>query len=102
MNANLAGKAAIITGASSGIGAQSAKQLAAEGAAVVLTGRREEKLLQVASEIRAANGNAAVLAGDMADEAFCGRLVQFAVETFRQVDILVCSAGMALRTPAWR
>ena len=97
MKANLEGKVAIITGASSGIGAQSAKQLAAEGAAVVLTGRREERLAQVASAIRAANGRAAVLAGDMASEAFCGRLVQFAMDTFGQVDILVCSAGMALR-----
>ena len=100
MNTNLVGKVAIITGASSGIGAQSAKQLAAEGAAVVLTGRRKERLLQVASEIQAANGCAAVLAGDMGDETFCSRLVQFAVDTFQQVDILVCNAGMALRTPS--
>ena len=100
MNTNLVGKVAIITGASSGIGAQSAKQLAAEGAAVVLTGRRKERLLQVASEIQAANGCAAVLAGDMGDETFCSRLVQFAVDTFQQVDIVVCNAGRALRTPS--
>lgn len=100
MDAKLTGKTAIITGASSGIGAQSAKQLAAEGASVVLTGRREERLRQIASDIRAANGRAAVLAGDLSSDVFCSRLVQFAVDTFQQVDILVCSAGMALRTPS--
>ena len=100
MNAQLNGKVAIVTGASSGIGAQSARQLAAEGAAVVLTGRREEKLRQVAGDIQSAGGQAAVLAGDMASPEFCGRLVRFTLDTFHQVNILVCSAGMALRTPS--
>lgn len=100
MNAQLQGKVAIVTGATSGIGAQSARQLAAEGAAVVLTGRREDRLEQAADQIRSAGGRAAILAGDMADGAFCNRLVQFTLDTFGQVDILVCSAGMALRTPS--
>lgn len=100
MNTHLDGKVAIVTGASSGIGAQSAKQLAAEGAAVVLTGRREENLRRIAAEITENKGRAAVLAGDLADEAFCGKLVQFTVDSFQRLDILVCSAGMALRTPS--
>lgn len=100
MNAQLREKVAIVTGATSGIGAQSARQLAAEGAAVVLSGRREDRLETVALEIRAAGGRAALLAGDMADGDFCRRLVQFAADAFGRVDILVCSAGMALRSPS--
>lgn len=100
MNAQLQQKTAVVTGATSGIGAQSARQLAAEGAAVVLTGRREDRLEEVAAEIRSAGGRAAVLAGDMADGDFCRRLIRFAEETFHRVDILVCSAGMALRAPS--
>ena len=100
MDTKLKGKVAIVTGASSGIGAASARQLAAEGAAVVLTGRRRDHLEQVAQEILTASGAAAVLPGDMADEDFCRRLVQFAADTFQRVDILVCSAGMALRAPS--
>lgn len=99
MNTGLQEKTAIITGASGGIGAQSARQLAAEGAAVVLTGRREERLLRTAEEIRSSGGRAAVLAGDLTDTSFCGALVRFAAERFRQVNILVCAAGMASRTP---
>lgn len=100
MDTKLKGKVAIVTGASSGIGAASARQLAAEGAAVVLTGRRQELLKQIAGEIETGGGTAAVLSGDMADEAFCHQLVEFTVDTFQHVDILVCNAGMALRTPS--
>lgn len=100
MNANLSGKAAIVTGASSGIGAQTARLLAAEGARVVLTARRRERLLALAEEIRAAGGCAELLAGNMENAAFCEELVRYTLEQFGRVDILVCSAGIALRQPS--
>lgn len=99
MNTNLKGKIAIVTGASSGIGAMSAKLLAAEGAAVMITARREEALERVEREIRAAGGRCCHLAGDAAEEAFSAALVEHTVAQFGGVDILVCSAGMALRQP---
>lgn len=97
MNAGLEGKVAVITGASSGIGAETARALAAEGARVVVTARREDRLNDLVSEIRAAGGTAACLAGDMGNSEFCESLIRFAVESFGKADILVCSAGMALR-----
>ncbi len=99
MDAKLNGKIAIITGATSGVGAQSARELAAEGAAVVVTGRRADRLESLVQEIQLAGGKAAYLPGDMSSEAFCNDLIQFTLDQFGAVDILVCSAGMALRTP---
>ena len=100
METKLQGKVAIVTGASSGIGAATAKSLAREGAKVLLTARRQERLEALAAEIRELGGDAACLAGDMASAAFCDELVKFAVQVFGAVHILVCSAGMALREPS--
>lgn len=97
METKLQGKVAIVTGASSGIGAATAKSLAREGAKVLLTARRQERLEALAAEIRELGGDAACLAGDMASAAFCDELVKCAVQVFGGVHILVCSAGMALR-----
>ena len=97
ISTELNGKTAIITGASSGIGAASAKMLASEGANVLITARREENLVRLSNEIREAGGNCSYLAGDVADPAFSEALVNAAVREFGRVDILVCSAGMALR-----
>lgn len=99
MKTNLQNKVAIITGASSGIGAMSARLLAEEGACVMLTARREEALRQLEQEIVSAGGSCCHLAGDMGDEAFCAALVERTVDRFGRVDILICSAGMALRQP---
>lgn len=99
MQAKLQNKAAIVTGASSGIGAMSAKMLAAEGAAVMITARREDALRRVQQEILQAGGVCEILPGDMSSEAFCAELVEKTAALFGHVDILVCSAGMALRKP---
>lgn len=92
-------KTVIVTGATSGIGREIAVLFAREGANVVVTGRREERLALLAEEIRAAGGACAHLAGSGEDSAFAETLFRFAVDTFGRVDVLVCSAGMALRTP---
>ena len=97
ISTGLKGKTAIITGASSGIGAESARMLAAEGANVLITARREENLVRLSNEIREAGGSCSYLAGDIGDPALAEELVKKAVADFGAVDILVCSAGMALR-----
>ena len=80
---------AVVTGASSGIGAATAAALAAAGWRVALAARRAERLAQVADEIRAAGGSAEVFPVDLAQPA--GRQALF--EAFPQADVLVNSAG---------
>ncbi len=89
----LAGKTAIITGASSGIGAASARLFAAEGAAVVLGARRADRLGLVAEEIRDAGGRASVISGDVRDEAFAHALVEMARSCYGGLDIAFNNAG---------
>lgn len=85
-----AGKVALITGGGSGIGAAAARRLAAEGARVVVTGRRAQLIEEVAHEI---NGLAVV--GDTSDEAHIAAAVAAAVEQFGGLDVLVANAGKA-------
>ncbi len=86
----------IITGASSGIGAALARQLAAEGAKVALAARRVELLEQVAGECRKLGGEALVVPCDVSDEAQCKALVEAAADAFGRVDMLVANAGLAV------
>lgn len=84
-------KVAVVTGASSGIGAATAKQFAAEGFRVVLGARREDKLEAVAEEIRAAGGEATVYKVDVTSDADVAALAK----TEPRVDVLVNNAGGA-------
>ena len=74
MTGTLAGTAALVTGASSGIGAATARALAAQGAAVALLARRAERLRQVKTDIESAGGTALAVAADVtnADEVAAG------------------------------
>ncbi|MDR1712715.1 MAG: SDR family oxidoreductase [Coriobacteriales bacterium] len=93
---DLQGRVALITGASSrGIGSASAALLAAAGAKVFLAARRQDKLEEVAAEITAAGGEAAYLAGDVSEEAFCQAAVEGCVARFGRLDIMVLSAGIS-------
>jgi NAD(P)-dependent dehydrogenase (short-subunit alcohol dehydrogenase family) len=83
---------AIVTGSTAGIGRNIAEQLAARGAAVVITGRQEARARQVASEIEAQGGRAAGFAFDLEDDESLERLIQRTVETFGRLDILVNNA----------
>lgn len=94
----LTGKTALITGATSGIGREIALVFAQEGASVIATGRREDRLEALAGEIAAHGGTCHWLAGDGGSMDFAQTLYAFA-ESKGGADILVCSAGMALRTP---
>lgn len=89
----LTDKVAIITGASSGIGAAAARLFAREGAAVVVTARREAQLLALVAAIEAEGGRAVAVPGDIRDEALAERLVQTAVERFGGLDVALNNAG---------
>jgi len=84
---------ALITGASSGIGAALAIRLAAKGARIALVARRKDRLDDVASRVREAGGTPLVLVADLSQESECRRIVDDTVRAFGTIDILVNNAG---------
>ena len=95
----LTGKVALVTGASSGIGAATALALAHEGAAVALIARRRERLEALAQSIAAAGGRAEVVALDMAEVGSAEEAVKRTLEAFGGLDIVVNNAGLMLLGP---
>ncbi|WP_428310613.1 SDR family oxidoreductase [Hydrocarboniphaga sp.] len=94
MTAVLAGRVALVTGASSGIGEATALALAAAGASVALSARREQRLHQLVQRIESHGGKALALSGDVADEAVATAAVEKTIAHFGRIDILVNSAGI--------
>jgi len=101
-------KVVIITGASSGIGEESAKLLAAKGAKVVLGARREDKLKQLVEEIKKAGGEAVYQVMDVVNPADSTAIVELARKTYGRVDVIFLNAGImpnsplsALKTNEW-
>jgi short-subunit dehydrogenase len=80
MDLQLRGKRALITGSSSGIGAATARLFAAEGAAVVVHGRSEERAKAVAEEIRTKGGSADVTLGDLSTDSGADKVAKEALE----------------------
>lgn len=101
MNAlfSLAGKVALVTGATSGIGRRQGLALAAAGAHVVLTGRREAQLREAVAEIEAAGGRAAAVPADLGERELLPQLAERAAAPFGAVDILINAAGVNFRQP---
>lgn len=95
----LAGRVAVVTGASAGIGASLAEMLAAEGAKVVLAARRESELNQVADEIRRRGGVAIPVVTDLTSDESIVRLLATARAEAGHVDVLVNNAGYAVWKP---
>jgi len=87
-------KVAIITGANSGVGAATALLFAAEGAKVVITARREEPLLEVAEQIKAAGGEALPVVSDISKAEDADRVLSATLSAFGKVDILINNAGV--------
>lgn len=99
MDLGLAGRACVVTGASSGIGRETALQLCAEGAKVLLVARGEERLTAVTEEAQraaeASGGAAASLTLDVTDEDAGERMLAAAEENFGSLDVLINNAGAA-------
>ncbi len=94
MNLGLEGRAALVAGASTGLGRAVAERLAQEGADVVVNARSAETLEAAAAEIAQETGRRIVPApGDVASEQCCAELVGTAVRTFGRLDVLVANAG---------
>lgn len=95
----LAGRTAVVTGGSSGLGRAIAETLSAAGAAVVLVARGRGALDEAASSIRAAGGRAGVVAADLADRDAVAECATAAAGPFGAPDILVNAAGINIRRP---
>lgn len=91
-----AGRRAVVTGASSGIGRATALRLAAEGARVGLVGLQSEPLAATAAEITAAGGETLVLVADVTAESEIQMAMDTAAETWGGLDIIVSNAGIEL------
>jgi NADP-dependent 3-hydroxy acid dehydrogenase YdfG len=93
----LAGQVAIVTGGGSGIGRATARMLAAEGARVVIAGRRQAPLEAVVGEIEAAGGEAVAHRSDVARPEEAVGLARWTLERYGRVDVLVNNAGHSSR-----
>ncbi len=91
---NIQGRVAIITGASSGIGAATARELARQGAKVVLAARRTDHLNMLVEEIVREGGCALAVPTDVRERGNIDHLVQTAAETFGRIDLLINNAGV--------
>jgi NAD(P)-dependent dehydrogenase (short-subunit alcohol dehydrogenase family) len=94
MTVKIAGAVALVTGASSGIGAETARELARRGARVILAARRADRLAEQVATITAAGGQASALEADIADLASVERLAREADAVYGRVDILINNAGI--------
>jgi NAD(P)-dependent dehydrogenase (short-subunit alcohol dehydrogenase family) len=99
MTKDMSERVAIITGASSGIGAAIARSFAEAGIKTVLAARSAEKLDRVAGEIKAKGGNALIVQTDVAEEPQVVRLFERTMAAHGRVDILVNNAGLAEHIP---
>lgn len=91
---DLRGRVAIVTGASSGIGAATAERFAREQMRIVLAARRERWLAAVAGRVRAAGGEPLVVPGDIRDPQAAVRMAAAAQEAWGRIDVLVANAGV--------
>jgi NADP-dependent 3-hydroxy acid dehydrogenase YdfG len=96
----LDGAVALVTGASSGIGAATARRLAREGVAVALVARRRDRLDQVTAEIARLGGIAVAVEGDITDSERAEGAVQETLDRFGRLDVLVNNAGIMLLNSA--
>ncbi|GCD57347.1 oxidoreductase [Acetobacter pasteurianus NBRC 3222] len=91
---SIRGKIALVTGASSGIGAATARKLATEGVVVGLAARRKDRLDALVTEITGGGGKAVALPSDVTDPASCKAAADALITQFGRIDVLVNNAGL--------
>jgi NADP-dependent 3-hydroxy acid dehydrogenase YdfG len=99
-DAVLSGTVALVTGASSGIGEATAKRLAADGAAVAVAARRNDRLEKLVEEIDDAGGKALAIEADVTDRTAAEALVERTVSELGRLDTVVNNAGVMLLGPS--
>lgn len=102
MSNNIAGKVIVITGASSGLGAASARFLSAQGASVVLGARRQDRIQSLADELAGSGGKAIAMATDVTQYEQVKRLVDAAVHALGRIDVMINNAGLMPQAPLER
>ena len=95
----LDGQIVIVTGASAGIGEATARRLARDGATVVITARRQDRLDVLQKEIERGGGKALGIAGDVTSDEDRKHLVEQTMRTYGRIDALVNNAGYGMRGP---
>lgn len=108
MENNITNKVIVITGASSGLGEETAKYLAKKGAIVVLGARREDKLEKIVNEITSDGGKAVYQVTDVTVKSQVQALIDLALSTYSRIDVLINNAGIMpiapmseVRTDEW-
>ncbi len=96
---NLTGRTVVLTGASSGIGAQAARQLAEHGATVCLVARRADQLALVRADIQASGGRVHVYPTDLTDPEACDALAEQLLVEHPVIDVIVNNAARSIRRP---
>lgn len=99
MNQDIAGKVVVITGASSGLGEATARQLSSLGAHLVLGARRQDRLEALAADIRGAGGKAEIVVTDVTRKQDVAALVQAALTNFGRLDVMINNAGLMAVAP---
>ena len=95
----LSSKVVAITGASAGIGHAAARRLADEGAAVVLSARRADRLEELVAGIERAGGRALAVPGDVTSVEDMDAFVAKTVDVFGRIDVMICNAGIGYHGP---
>lgn len=99
---NIKDKVIIITGASSGIGEATAKELASKGAKVVLAARREDRLIKLQNEIQTSGGQVIYKVTDVSSSRQMEELAAYALKEFGLIDVLVNNAGIMSLSPLYQ
>ncbi|MGA2529548.1 MAG: SDR family oxidoreductase [Acidimicrobiales bacterium] len=94
MGAQFHDKVGVVTGASSGVGAATARMLADRGASIVLVGRHEAHLAGTAEAIKAAGGSSVTVVADLCDDEAHEKVKKAAIEAYGTIDVLVHCAGL--------